>query len=190
MRKRGLWLSLAVLALSALLALTGFSTNADERQMFRARLTGFEEVNTLSTIVTPPAVVSTLSTTGNGRLRLRIDDRAREIEFELTYFDLEGTTTTAAHIHLGARGVAGGVVAFLCGGGGRPACTNPSGSFSGTITAANIVGGAVAQGIAPGEFDEVVRAIRAGFTYVNVHTNRFLGGEIRGQIRTDNVNEP
>jgi hypothetical protein len=39
------------------------------------------------------------------------------------------------------------------------------------------------QGIDPGEFDELVRAMRAGVTYANVHTTRFGGGEIRGQIK-------
>ena len=38
------------------------------------------------------------------------------------------------------------------------------------------------QGIAAGEFDELVRAIRAGVTYANVHSEKFPGGEIRGQI--------
>ena len=39
------------------------------------------------------------------------------------------------------------------------------------------------QGIAPGEFAEFVRAIRAGVTYANVHSSMFPGGEIRTQIR-------
>jgi hypothetical protein len=33
------------------------------------------------------------------------------------------------------------------------------------------------------EFDELVRAIRAGVTYVNVHSETFPGGEIRGQLK-------
>ena len=41
------------------------------------------------------------------------------------------------------------------------------------------------QGIAAGEFAELVRAIRNGATYVNVHTAAWPKGEIRGNIRRD-----
>lgn len=40
-----------------------------------------------------------------------------------------------------------------------------------------------AQGVEAGSFDVLVRAIRAGYTYANVHTTRWPGGEIRGQIQ-------
>jgi len=55
---------------------------------------------------------------------------------------------------------------------------------TGVIDAADVIGPA-GQGIAPGEFNELVRAIRSGNTYANVHTNMYPGGEIRGQIRGD-----
>jgi hypothetical protein len=42
--------------------------------------------------------------------------------------------------------------------------------------------GGTPVGIAPGEFDELIAAIRAGATYANVHTVGRPGGEIRGQI--------
>jgi CHRD domain len=53
-----------------------------------------------------------------------------------------------------------------------------------TFTAADVVsvGTAGAQGIAPGELAEVLRAIRANAAYVNVHTVGFPSGEIRGQF--------
>jgi CHRD domain len=38
------------------------------------------------------------------------------------------------------------------------------------------------RGIAAGEFEEFVQAIRAGVTYVNVHSVVFPGGDIRSQI--------
>lgn len=49
-------------------------------------------------------------------------------------------------------------------------------------TAANVIGPA-AQGVAIGEFEEVLRALRLGVAYANVHSDRSPGGEIRGQIR-------
>ena len=52
------------------------------------------------------------------------------------------------------------------------------------ITPAQVVGPA-GQGIAAMEFGELVRAMRAGATYVNIHTTTFGGGEIRGQIGDD-----
>jgi hypothetical protein len=45
---------------------------------------------------------------------------------------------------------------------------------------------AAAQGIAAGEFGELVAALRAGRAYANVHTTKFPPGEIRGQINDDN----
>lgn len=138
----------------------------------RARLNGYEE--------TPLS----LSTNGIGNFSASIDDAAQTITYSLSYFHLEGTTTTAAHIHLGQRRTSGGVSAFLCGGGDKPACTSGGGTVTGVIDAADVIGPA-GQGIAPGEFNELVRAIRSGNTYANVHTNMYPGGEIRGQIRGD-----
>ena len=54
--------------------------------------------------------------------------------------------------------------------------------MSRTVTAADVIG-PTGQGIAAGEFAEVLRAIRQGVAYANVHSMRNLGGEIRGQIR-------
>jgi len=143
----------------------------DERHRVKATLSGFQE--------TP----STLSTPGSGRFTAKIDDDAQTIDYKLSYEGLEAPAI-AAHIHLGARATSGGVSAFLCSGGNKPACPPGGGTVTGTITPADIIGPA-AQGIAPGEFAEVVRAIRNGAVYANVHSTLRPGGEIRGQLRAD-----
>jgi hypothetical protein len=138
---------------------------------FDARLSGYEE--------TP----QTISTTGSGRFEADVDRRAQTIDYELSYSGIEGGTVTAAHIHFGARATSGGVSAFLCSGGDKPPCPQ-SGTVEGTIDAADVTG-PTGQGIEPGAFDELVRAMRAGVTYANVHSTRWPGGEIRGQIGED-----
>jgi len=52
---------------------------------------------------------------------------------------------------------------------------------SGTITAAEVIG-PTSQGLAPGEFAELLRAIDENVTYANVHSSEHPSGEIRGQI--------
>jgi hypothetical protein len=96
-------------------------------------------------------------------------------------FEATEGDTLFSHIHFGQRGVAGGVAAFLCGGGDKPACTPVSGTFEGDIDAADIVG-PNGQGIAPGQMDEVITAMRKGYTYANVHTTLNPAGLIRGRI--------
>jgi hypothetical protein len=139
---------------------------------FDARLSGYEE--------TP----QTISTTGNGRFEADVDRGSQTIDYELSYRDIEGGAVSAAHIHFGRRATSGGVSAFLCGGGDKPPCPQGSGTVEGTIDAADIIGPA-GQGIEPGSFAELVRAMKAGATYANVHSTRWPGGEIRGQIRGD-----
>lgn len=147
---------------------------------FQATLRGFQEV---------PAT----STGASGKFQVEIGGGGTSITYTLSYSGLEGGVRQA-HIHFGQRRVNGGIVVFLCQTtfnpdptGLAPTCPQ-SGTVTGTLTAANMTTLAVAQGIAPGEFAELVRAIRAGVTYANVHsagTNvpaNFAMGEIRGQI--------
>jgi hypothetical protein len=82
---------------------------------------------------------------------------------------------------------------FFCGG-PKGSLVNPqkpdcpqttSGSITGSTTAADIVGlnsGTTDQGLDANDFATFLRAIRSGDGYCNMHTTRFPGGEIRGQI--------
>ena len=160
-----------VIAVVVLAAGASVASDNDKRgpNQFRARLTGYQE--------TP----ATLSTAGRGTFEAEIDDNAMTIDYELRYEDLEGGAAIAAHIHLGRPATTGGVSAFLCGGGNKPFCPPAGGTVTGTIRPSDVIG-PTAQGIAPGEFAELVRAIRAGATYANVHSTGRPGGEIRGVI--------
>src|SRR5204863_4220241 len=122
-----------------------------------------------------------ISTNGQGQFRATLNTAGTELSYELTYSGLEGGNTLFAHVHLGQTGVAGGVMFFLCGGGGKPACPNGQATVTGTVNASNVVGPS-GQGVTAGQFDEVIRAMRSGVSYANVHTAVFPSGEIRGQI--------
>jgi CHRD domain len=165
------FLAVIVVVALAVAGTTALATGSTGKKRFDARLTGFQEV---------PAV----STGARGTFTARLDGEV--LSYTLSYSGLEGGNALFAHIHLGQRGVNGGVSAFLCGGAppasDKPACPATEGTVTGTIDPADVIG-PTAQGIAPGEFDELIRAMRAGVTYANVHTPMWPGGEIRGQIR-------
>jgi len=137
----------------------------------RAHLRGLNEV--------PPT-----ASRAAAELRATLSADETSIAFTLDFEGLSGAPG-AAHIHFGPPRVNGGVMVFFCGGGGKPACpASTAGSVSGTITAADIVGPA-AQGIAPapaGLFADVVRAIKTGNGYANMHTASFPSGEVRGKV--------
>ena len=167
---RRLGLSLAVIALvsaSTIAFAQGFKRISEI-------LTGYEE--------TPSAV----STTGNGSFTARISKDGSRIDWELSYADLEGAVQQS-HIHFGQKSVTGPISVFLCtnlgnGPAGTQPCPAPPATISGTITAADVTNLANERGISAGEMEELVKAMRAGVTYVNVHSTRWPGGEIRSQI--------
>ncbi|MEA2559992.1 MAG: hypothetical protein QOH06_1496 [Acidobacteriota bacterium] len=166
---------LQVLALVAVVMAIALPTWAQGGGAASTRLRGIEEV---------PAI----STPGDGRFTATINGQGTGLSsYQLSYSNLQGTVTQA-HIHFGQKGVNGGIVIFLCsnlgnGPAGTQACPPSPGSVSGAVTAEDVVAAAAAQGIAPGELGEVLRALRNGVTYVNVHSNLFPSGEIRGQLR-------
>ena len=142
-------------------------------QQLRASLDGYQEV---------PVV----STTGDGAFRATVTRSGDGFAYRLSYAALEGDVQQA-HIHLGQPAVNGGISVFLCsnlgnGPAGTQACPPPPATVTGTIGAGDVIGPA-AQGIAAGELGELLRAMRAGVTYANVHSTKFPAGEIRGQIR-------
>jgi len=182
-RKRRLYVAGTAAVLVLGLASYGIAAGNDDgppkvppSTKFHADLNGLQEV---------PAV----STPGFGTFDAElVDDET--LHFVFHYDGLEGGASLFAHVHFGARLTNGGVSYFLCG----PAANAPvvcppvTGTIEGDITAANVVG-PNGQGIEPGSFAEILRAMRAGDAYANIHTTRWGGGEIRGQINDRNQRE-
>jgi hypothetical protein len=99
----------------------------------------------------------------SGAALIALNQGLGEVCFDLDWAGIDGTVT-AAHIHVGPAGVAGPVVVPLF-----------SGAFAGTDSASACVLGVSA---------ELIKAIRQDPDnyYVNVHSDVFPAGAIRGQL--------
>ena len=96
---------------------------------------------------------------GTGQADFKLDTAAKTISWNVTYSNLS-SPAAAAHIHgPAAAGVNAGVMVNLAGGG----MANPL-TGSAPVT------------------DAQITAITGGNTYINIHTAKNKGGEIRGQI--------
>jgi len=143
---------------------------------FSTALVSFNEV---------PAVSSGAA---KGFFVARLNRAGDALRYTLRYTGLSAPVTQS-HIHLGQRHTNGAIMVWLCQSATNadpttlaPLCPTTEGTVEGTITAANIVT-AGTQGVAAGEFDEFLLALRKDAGYVNVHTTGFPGGEIRGQVK-------
>ena len=130
--------------------------------VFKAKLVGKEEV---------PAV----ETKATGEADFKLSKDGKEITYTLKVKDIENAK--AAHIHAGKMGEEGGPVVGLFAG------PKKEGKFSGvlakgTITDKNLVGPLAGKTI-----EDLVELIKGGGAYVNVHTDKSPGGEIRGQVK-------
>ena len=141
----------------------------------------------------------TLSSSATGTADVEISKDGNSVSYTLSYSGF-GTNIRFAHIHLGRPAINGSVMVFLCtnetapaGVPTPPACPQNGGTVSGTLTASDVLATTnPQQGVAAGEFDEFVRALRAEAGYANVHSVTFPAGEIRGQVtfnRSDSVND-
>ncbi|WP_342761784.1 CHRD domain-containing protein [Bacillus sp. BR3(2024)] len=129
--------------------------------MFFAKLRGRNEV--------PP-----VETDARGQAFFKLSRDELSLKFKLELFDIENVVV--AHLHLGAKGANGPVVAFLFG-----PITNPvsieCATFTGMITQEDLVGPLAGQTL-----DALVNEIIDGNIYINVHTVQHPNGEIRGQL--------
>jgi hypothetical protein len=118
---------------------------------------------------TPPCDGAGANASAQGTLSISADGSS--ISAELMHAGLSGAPSYA-HIHLGAKGVAGPVMLDLG--------SNLSSPIRNTFTAEDYP----APPNGPVDFAALVQAIHAGQTYFNIHTTACGAGELRGQIAT------
>lgn len=141
------------------IASTSVASAAGHTRNFRAHLAGEHEV--------PP-----VETNAQGQAIIRLDRMETELRYKLIVANIEDVV--AAHIHRGQAGDNGPVGVTLFSGGP----TSDDGVLAqGTITAPDDGNGCGWESL-----DDVLAAMRAGETYVNVHTLDNPPGEIRGQV--------
>jgi hypothetical protein len=160
---------------------TRATNDDDDRPMhFSTRLSSFNEV--------PPKGIGS-----SGTFDATLSPDGTTLSWTFTWTGLTGPPLFA-HIHFGQRGVNASVMTFFCGGPNgnpdvpaKPACPQTaSGTIAGTTTMADIVAvdtpGPTDQGLNTHDFATFLEALRHGDGYANMHTTRFPGGEIRGQV--------
>lgn len=153
-------------------------------------------MRTLTAVLTPAnevPPVTGVSSSGEARVIVRternlttggLDTSSVLVETVVSNID----SVTAAHIHAGAAGVAGPVIigltpTYALVNGQRVARTPPSNAttLNGTLSYVAITRTSAFSGSFT--FDSLLTRINNGSAYVNVHTRRNAGGEIRGQIQ-------
>lgn len=159
--RRRLGVMVTALGLSLMPAAASVSAE-DAHPVFVAQLSGFQEVPAASTLARGYAGVLT-NTTGTG------------MYYSITLTDAS-TRITAAHIHLGARDVAGPVVVPLCTPTTTP-CASEGMVVAGTFDASAFTGQLAGQTL-----EALIAEMRAGNAYINTHSEKFPGGEARGQL--------
>lgn len=166
MRVSGLRVLAVLLALGLLAAVpatAGAHGDDNGHRTLRAELTGEAEV--------PP-----VETEASGRATFRVNKNGTEIKFRLRLRNIDNALAVAgAHIHCAPAGENGPVAAFLAGpvNGGLEGRVD----IRATLTEQNVIATKCGETLS-----ELIDSMRAGVTYVNVHSGDVPSGELRGQI--------
>lgn len=127
---------------------------------FTAHLNGGQEV---------PAV----NTTAQGQATFKLNAAGTAIEYKVNVAQLENVKFS--HLHLAPIGSNGGVVVDLSGA--------VAGKVNGTLVEGTIKANQLKGALSGQPLSVLIAQMEAGNIYVNVHTNSFPGGEIRGQVK-------
>ena len=130
--------------------------------VFKAKLSGKE-------------VVPAVETKAMGEADFTLSKDGKELTYILKLMDIENVS--AAHIHAAMAGKNGGPVAGLFAG------PKKEGMFSGEIAKGTIMDKDLIGPLAGKTIGDLVKLIKDGGAYINVHTDKYPDGEVRGQIK-------
>ena len=174
-RSRALSITLLVLLLLTFAGTVSASSSRD----FEADLAGEFEVPA-------PRV-----TGAEGEAEFKLIANGTKLRFKVKVEDI--TNVWMAHIHLAPTGVNGPIVVWLFPRTQQPPAQSLPGEFDGKLAEGLITAADLTRPLAGKSLSDLVAAMQAGNTYVNVHTNDFVdppntgpgdfgSGEIRGQL--------
>jgi hypothetical protein len=165
--------TMAALAVASLFALIIAGCGAGGAESTTVAKASSASIATLNAVLSGAQEVPPLVSAATGTATVTIDAARTTINVTLTAQGF-ATPVTASHIHFGPAGTNGGVLFSLFAVPGVFPAT-----LTKTLTSADFTPDA-ANGIVT--FADAVNAMLIGNTYINVHTQANLGGEIRGQL--------
>ena len=146
---------------------SGMSSNAATMN-FRAHLSGMNEVPSNESMATGQAI-------------FMVNKEMTEVKYRLIVANLENVRM--AHIHAAPAGVNGGVVAWL-----YPSMPPPvtiEGTTNGILAEGTLTSESLSGSLEGMEISDLVNLMKSAEVYVNVHTDQYPTGEIRGQIMSN-----
>ncbi len=147
-----------------IISLVSFTTIFAEEKRFSTPLTGMEEVPPVNT-----------NSTGIALFELKNDN----LNFKINVTNLDNIE--GAHIHNGEFGQNGDVIVTLF----NP--VNPTDIVNGTMVEGNVNASSLQGPIKGKTINDLGQLMNNTQTYVNIHTEQYPNGEIRGQITSVNA---
>jgi CHRD domain len=142
--------------------------------VFGLATSSFAAEKSFKSMLSGSGSVPAVETMAKGDATFTLINDGKALSYYVTVSDIEDVT--AAHIHLGKRGENGPPVALI---------TNEkkAGKFSGTLAEGTITEKELMGSLMGKSVKDLVKQIKKGNAYLNVHTDKYPNGEIRGQIK-------
>lgn len=122
-----------------------------------------------------------VETKATGQTIFHLSKDGSELSYKLIVANLKNTTQAHIHLRADASAPSGGVVVWLYPSG--PPSQLIEGRFSGVLAEGTITSDDLVNALAGESLATLIEKIEEGLTYVNVHTQAYPGGEIRGDIQ-------